>query len=80
MTGQAGEYYRYSSPTPGLSTFMILEQVEESSSGEPAAATDSGTVADPTPTTETTSDKGIPGFGILVGIMGILIAVYSRKK
>ncbi|MCD4765714.1 MAG: hypothetical protein K8R34_04310, partial [Methanosarcinales archaeon] len=26
------------------------------------------------------SDKGIPGFGILAGIMGILVAVYSRKK
>jgi len=80
LTGQAGEYYRYSSPTPGFSTFMILGQVEESSSGEPAAATDSGTVADPTPTPETTSDKGIPGFGIMLGIMGILIVVYSRRK
>jgi PGF-pre-PGF domain-containing protein len=80
LTRQAGGFYKYSSPTPGFSTFMILGQVEESSSGEPAAATDSGTVADPTPTPETTSDKGIPGFGILTGIMGILIAVYSRKK
>jgi len=80
LTGQAGGFYKYSSPTPGFSTFMILGQVEESSSGEPAAATDSGTVADPTPTPETTSDKGIPGFGIMLGIMGILIAVYSRRK
>ena len=80
LTGQAGGFYKYSSPTPGFSTFMILGQVEESSSGEPAAATDSSTVAEPTPTPETTSDKGIPGFGILAGIMGILIAVYSRKK
>jgi len=79
MTGQTGGFYKYSSPTPGFSTFMILGQVEESSSGEPAA-TDSGTVADPTPTPVTTSDKGIPGFGILAGIMGILMAVYSRKK
>ncbi len=78
MTGQAGGHYRYSSPTPGFSTFMILRQVEESSSGEPAAT--SGIVADPTPTQETTSDKGTPGFGILLGIMGILIAVYSRRK
>ena len=80
LTGQAGGFYKYSSPTPGFSTFMILGQVEESSSGEPAAATDSGTVADPTPTPVTTSDKGIPGFGILAGIMGILVAVYSRRK
>ncbi len=78
MTGQAGGHYQYSAPTPGFSTFMILGQVEESSSGEPAAT--SGIVADPTPTPETTSDKGIPGFGILLGIMGVLMAVYSRRK
>lgn len=78
MTGQAGGHYQYSAPTPGFSTFMILGQVEESSSVEPAAT--SGIVADPTPTQETTSDKGIPGFGILAGIMGILVAVYSRRK
>ena len=57
---------------------MILRQVEGSSSREPAAT--SGIVAEPTPAPETTSDKGIPGFGILAGIMGILMAVYSRKK
>ena len=57
---------------------MILGQVEESRSGEPAAT--SGIVTDPTPTPETTSDKGIPGFGVLLGIMGILVAVYSRRK
>ena len=80
MKGQAGGNYQYSSPTPGFSTFMILGQVEESSSGEPAATTDSGTVADPTPAPEATSTKGTPGFGILVGIMGILIAVHSGRK
>jgi PGF-pre-PGF domain-containing protein len=78
LTGQAGGNYQYSSPTPGFSTFMILGQVEESSSGEPAAAIDSGTVAEPTP--EATSDKGMPGFGILVGIMGVLVAVYLRQR
>ncbi|MBC2699164.1 MAG: PGF-pre-PGF domain-containing protein, partial [ANME-2 cluster archaeon] len=80
MTGQAGGHYQYSSPTPGFSTFMVLGQVEGSSDGEPAAATAFGTVAEPTPTPETTSDKGIPGFGIMLGIIGVLIAVYSRKK
>jgi len=82
MTGQAGGYYQYSSPTPGFSTFMILGQVGDTGAVEPAAATDSGTVADPTPTPEatSTSTKGTPGFGILVGIMGVLIAVYSGRK
>ncbi len=78
MTGQADGNYQYSAPTPGFSTFMILGQVGEPSSGEPAAT--SGIVADPTPTPETTSDKGIPGFGIMLGIMGVLMAVYSRRK
>ncbi len=82
MTGQAGGNYQYSSPTPGFSTFMILGQVEESGTVEPVATTDSGTVAESTPTPETTSNstKRTPGFGILVGIMGILIAVYSGRK
>jgi len=78
--GQAGGYYQYSSPTQGFSTFMILGQVEGSSSGETVATADSGTVADSTPAPEATSTNGTPGFGILMGIMGILIAVYSRRK
>jgi len=80
MTRQAGGFYKYSSPTPGFSTFMILGQVEGSSDGEPAATTAFGTVAEPTPTQETTSDKGIPGFGIMAGIVGVMMAVYSRRK
>lgn len=82
MTGQAGEYYLYSSPIPGFSTFMIQGQVKESSSGETVATPDFGTVVEPkvTPEATSTSDKGIPGFGLLVGIMGILIVVYLRRK
>jgi len=82
MTGQAGGNYQYSSPTPGFSTFMILGQTGDSGTGEPVAAADSGTVTDSTPTPEatSTSDKGTPGFGILLGIMGVLMAVYSGRK
>jgi hypothetical protein len=81
MTGQVGGHYQYSAPTPGFSTFLILGQVEESGT-EPVATPDPGTVAGSTPTPEATwiSDKGIPGFGVLLGIMGILVAVYSRRK
>jgi len=80
MTGQAGEYYQYSSPTPGFSTFMILGQVEDSGTGEPVVTPDSGTVAESISTPEATTTKGTPGFGILLGIMGVLVAVYSRRK
>ena len=80
LTGQTGGFYQYSSPTPGFSTFMILGQVGDSGTGEHAEAPDSGTVTDSTPTPEATSTKGTPGFGILFGIMGVLVAVYSRKK
>ena len=80
MTGQASGYYQYSSQTPGFSTFMILGQVGESGSREPADASGSSTETDSTPTPVATSTKGTPGFGILPGIMGIMIAVYSRKK
>ena len=80
MIGQIDGFYQYSSPTPGFSTFMILGQVVDSGVGDTIATPDSGTVADSTPTPEATTTKGTPGFGILLGIMGILIAVYSRKK
>ena len=82
LTGQAGGFYMYSSPTPGFSTFLILGQVGDSGTRETADAPDSGTETDSTPTStpEATSTKGTPGFGILLGIMGILVAVYSRKK
>jgi hypothetical protein len=61
---------------------MILGQVEDSGTGEPVATPDSGTVAEPTSTPEatSTSDKGIPGFEVLLGIMGVLVAVYLRRK
>ncbi|KAF5418655.1 MAG: hypothetical protein C5S45_08115, partial [Candidatus Methanocomedens sp.] len=82
MNGQAGEYYQYSSPTPGFSAFMILGQEGDSGAVEPVVTADFGTVADPTPTPEatSTSTKGTPGFGILLGIMGILMAVYLKRK
>ncbi|MCK4937713.1 MAG: hypothetical protein KAR85_03805 [Methanosarcinales archaeon] len=76
----AGGHYQYSSPTPGFSNFLILGQSEGSSSGEPVVTPDSGTVAKSTATPETTTTEGTPGFGILFGIMGILVAIYSRKK
>jgi hypothetical protein len=37
-------------------------------------------VGDMTETTSEATKKGIPGFGILLGAMVILIAVYTRKK
>jgi len=59
---------------------MILGQVGDSGAGEPVATANSGTVAESTPTPEATSTKGTLGFGILLEIMGIMMAVYSRKK
>jgi len=61
---------------------MILGQVGDTDAVEPVATPDSDTVAGSTPTPEATSNstKGTPGFGILVGIMGILMAVYLKRK
>jgi len=80
MIGQAGGFYQYSPPTPGFSTFLIQGQVADSGAGKTVALSDSGTVSDPTPSPEATTTEKTPGFGILLGIMGVLIAVYSRKK
>ena len=59
---------------------MILGQVKGSGTAEPAAATDSGIVAEPTPAPEATSTKGTPGFGILPGIMTIIVVLVYRKR
>ena len=61
---------------------MILGQVGDTGAVEPVATADFGTVAESTPTPEATSNstKGTPGFGILPGIMGILVAVYFIFK
>jgi len=82
MTGLEGEYYQYSSPTPGFGTFVILGKVEESGTVQPIATADFGTVADPTPEAISTSTKRTPIFEILLGIIGIgiLMAVYLRRK
>ncbi len=79
LTGQAGGYYQYSSPSPGFSTFLILGQVGDPGTGEIAVASDSGTVIDPTPTSEATSTKGIPVFWILLGIIAIVVVLVYRK-
>jgi len=79
MTGQAGGYYQYSSPSLGFSTFLILGQVWDPGTGETAVASDSGTVIDPTPTPEATSTKGIPVFWILLGIVAIVVVLVYRK-
>jgi len=82
ITGLEGEYYQYSSPTPGFGTFVILGKVEESGTVQPVATADFGTVADPTPEAISTSTKRTPIFEILLGIIGIgiLMAVYLRRK
>jgi hypothetical protein len=59
---------------------MILGQVGDTGAVEPVATADFGTVTESTPTPEATSTKGTPGFGILLGIMGVLMAVYLKRK
>ena len=80
MTGQAGEFYQYSTPTPGFSTFLIQGQVADSGTGETVATSDSGTVSDPTPSPEATTTEGTPGFGILLGILAIKVVLVYRKR
>ncbi|HUV83776.1 MAG TPA: PGF-pre-PGF domain-containing protein [archaeon] len=76
-------YYQFSVQTPGLSSFAIViphvsTDVEIS---QPTSDTDSTDVeiSDGTES-QTTTKKGIPGFEILVGVVGILLAAYARKK
>ena len=92
LTGQDGDYYYYSSETPGFSTFMIVAK---------GARNDNSTESDNAIETENTTDKDdvtvakpqdtklvevteiaketIPGFGILASIFGLLFAFYSRR-
>ncbi len=59
---------------------MILGQVEESGAVEIVATADSSTVADFTPAPEATTTEGTPGFGILVGILAIMVVLVYRNK
>jgi hypothetical protein len=74
MNGLVSGFYQYSSPTPGFSTFIILEHVRDSRSMIDSTAVRKTTGSESAATRET------PGFGLLLGIMGILIAVYFIFK
>ena len=81
LTGQENGFYQYSVQSPGTSTFLIMGQLTEAGVTTTEDTGDEIGAVEGVDEAETaTPDKGIPGFGILLGIMGILIAVYSRRK
>ncbi|HUW68300.1 MAG TPA: PGF-pre-PGF domain-containing protein [Candidatus Nanoarchaeia archaeon] len=76
-------YYQFSVQTPGLSSFAIViphvsTDVEISQTTSDTDSTDVE-ISDGTES-KTATKKGLPGFEILVGIVGILLAAYARKK
>jgi hypothetical protein len=83
FTGQEGGYYQYSVQTTGFSPFVIIGQNTTGATTD-ISGTDTSVggeaVGDKAETAPEATKKGIPGFGILLGAMGILIAVYARKK
>jgi PGF-pre-PGF domain-containing protein len=88
VSSDDGEYVYYIAKTPGFSTFAIStrsdSEAEYVSSGDSTGSdADSGEMeseaADEMPDTE--EDKGTPGFGILLGIMGVsMVAALIRQK
>jgi PGF-pre-PGF domain-containing protein len=86
VSSDDGEYVYYVAKTPGFSTFAISTRSEEdyvSSEDVTGPDADSGEMeseaADEMPDAE--EDKGTPGFGILLGIMGVsMVAALMRQK
>jgi hypothetical protein len=88
LKGQDGEYYHYSSQTPGFSTFMIAagtvkhEDVSKTDNVKNNVTDNASTApsAQDFEKTEKAPAKGTSSFGILLAVTGISIAFYSRKR
>jgi PGF-pre-PGF domain-containing protein len=86
ISSDDGEYVYYAAKTPGFSTFAISTRSDSEddyvASGDETGSDSGDSESETTgeiPDTE--EDKGIPGFGILLGIMGIsMVAALMRQK
>jgi PGF-pre-PGF domain-containing protein len=88
VSSDDGEYVYYVAKTPGFSTFAIStrsgsEGSYVASNDATGSAADSGVTGSETTDEmpDTQEDKGTPGFGILLGIMGVsMVAALMRQK
>ena len=85
-----GEYYYFSARTPGFSTFAIAVKGEGKVAAvddTTASTTPDEVLGDTKPVTQTDVESdmeeeasGLPGFSIIMGVLGIVSAIFVRRK
>ena len=85
-----GEYYYFSARTPGFSTFAIAVEGEGKVAAvddTTASTTPDEVLGDTKPVTQTDVESdteeeasGLPGFSIIMGVLGIVSAIFVRRK
>jgi len=80
LNGQDGEYYLFSSLTPGFSSFAIIGQTEQVTSETPVISDDGISDITASPEPQTTENQKSPGFSFGLVVIGIGVALSRIKK
>ncbi len=80
MNGQDGEYYLFSSSTPGFSSFAIIGQTEEVTSATPVISDNGISNITTSPEPQIAENQKSPGFIFVLVIIGIGVALSRMKK
>lgn len=80
LNGQDGEYYLFSSLTPGFSSFAIIGQIEPVTSETPVISDDGISDITASPEPQTAENQKSPGFSFGLVIIGIGVALSRIKK
>lgn len=80
LNGQDGEYYLFSSLTPGFSSFAIIGQTEQVTSATPVISDDGIFDITASPEPQTAENQKSPGFSFGLVVIGIGVALSRIKK
>jgi len=80
LDGQDGEYYLFSSLTPGFSSFAIIGQTEQVTSATPVISDDGIFDITASPEPQTAENQKSPGFSFGLVVIGIGVALSRIKK
>jgi PGF-pre-PGF domain-containing protein len=80
LNGQDGEYYLFSSLTPGFSSFAIIGQTEQVTSATPVISDDGIFDIAASPEPQTAENQKSPGFSFGLVVIGIGVALSRIKK
>jgi len=80
LNGQDGEYYLFSSLTPGFSSFAIIGQTEQVTSATLVISDDGISDITASPEPQTAENQKSPGFSFGLVVIGIGVALSRIKK